>query len=260
MNDAGRSERSSAPHNRAPVKGKDEALEQEKRPERSKRRQFLEFAGLLFAALMLRSFVAEPYEIPTGSMLPTVQIGDRLVISKLSYGARIPYTQSDQVRWGTPQRGDIVVLLNPVAGMPDLAKRVVALPGDIVAVREGKLWLNGAEVPEVAVPGPCSDDDRDERSGQWYSVQCAAFRQQLDGKSFVVHHVPGAAPPDFGPITVGPDQVFLMGDNRDRSLDSRYFGAVPIGKLKGKALFILWSSGPQGIRWSRLLGRIRPPA
>ena len=64
---------------------------------------------------MLRSFVAEPYEIPTGSMLPTVQIGDRLVISKLSYGARIPYTQGDQIRWGTPERGDIVVLLNPVA-------------------------------------------------------------------------------------------------------------------------------------------------
>jgi len=228
-------------------------------PERSKRRQFLEFAALLFAALMLRSFVAEPYEIPTGSMLPTVQIGDRLVISKLSYGARIPFTTSDQVRWGAPHRGDIVVLLNPVDGMPDLAKRVVALPGDTVSVKDGRLWLNGAEVSEAAVPGPCQDDDRDERSGNWYSVQCSAFTQALDGKGFVIHHVPGSVPPDFGPITVPADHVFLMGDNRDRSLDSRYFGAVPIGKLKGKAIFVLWSSGPQGIRWNRLLVPIRPP-
>ncbi len=252
MSDTGRSDKASS--------GTSGSAARAGKPDRSKRRQFLEFAGLLFAALMLRSFVAEPYEIPTGSMLPTVQIGDRLVISKLSYGARIPYTEGDQIRWGSPERGDIVVLLNPVAGMPDLAKRVVALPGDTVSVREGKLWLNGAEVPEVAVPGPCSDDDRDERTGQWYPVQCVAFRQLLDGKSFIVHHVPGAAPPDFGPLTVPADHVFLMGDNRDRSLDSRYFGAVPTGKLKGKALFILWSSGPEGIRWSRLLGPIRPPA
>jgi signal peptidase I len=226
---------------------------------KSRGRQLGEFGLLLFGALMLRSFVAEPYEIPTGSMLPTVQIGDRLVISKLAYGARIPYTLGDQIRWGAPRRGDIVVLLNPVPGQPDLAKRVVALPGDAVEVREGQLILNGVRLPERPLPGPCSDQDRDEHSGSWFLVRCTAFEEDLDGTQFVVHHVPGVVPPDFAQIRVPPDHVFLMGDNRDRSLDSRYFGAVPIGKLKGRAFGILWSSGPDGIRWNRVLGPIRPP-
>lgn len=213
----------------------------------------------MLAALAVRAFIAEPYEIPTGSMLPTVQIGDRLVISKLAYGARIPYTLGDQIRWSSPHRGDIVVLLNPTPGQPDLAKRVVALPGDEVEVRDGRLALNGHEIHETAVPGPCEDDDRDERTGRWFPVRCTAFQESLDGTSFVVHHVPGAEVPDFGPLVISPNQVFLMGDNRDRSLDSRYFGPVPTGKLKGKAFCILWSRGPEGIRWSRLLGPIRAP-
>lgn len=228
-------------------------------PKKSNRRQVVEFLGLLAAALAVRSFVAEPYEIPTGSMLPTVQIGDRLVISKMAYGARLPFTLSDQIRWSPPHRGDIVVLLNPAPGQPDLAKRVVALPGDRVEVHGGRLSLNGNEIREIAVPGPCEDDDRDERTGRWFPVRCTAFEETLDGTSFVVHHVPGADVPEFGPHIVPPDHVFLMGDNRDRSLDSRYFGPVPIGKLKGKAFCVLWSRGPDGIRWGRLLGPIRPP-
>jgi signal peptidase I len=228
-------------------------------PARSRVRQLVEFAALLLGAFALRSFVAEPYEIPTGSMLPTVQIGDRVVISKLAYGARIPGTPQDQVRWASPKRGDIVVLLNPKEGMPDLAKRVVALPGDVVEVRDGRLSLNGHELPEWPISGDCFDEDRDEKTQQWYRQKCTAFKQALDGTSFVIHHVPNAAPPDFGPITIEPDHAFLMGDNRDRSLDSRYFGAVPIGKLKGKAFGILWSTGPDGIRWNRLLAPIRAP-
>ncbi len=215
---------------------------------------------LLLGAFALRSFVAEPYEIPTGSMLPTVQIGDRVVISKLAYGARIPGTPGDQIRWASPKRGDIVVLLNPKEGLPDLAKRVVALPGDVVEVRDGRLSLNGHELPEWPISGDCFDEDRDEKSGQWYRQKCSAFKQVLDGTTFVIHHVlPNATPPDFGPVTVEPDHAFLMGDNRDRSLDSRWFGAVPIGKLKGKAFGILWSTGPDGIRWNRLLAPIRAP-
>lgn len=251
------------PHVKPPAASVDRALDQARRareiPLRSRWRQTLEFAGLLLGALALRSFVAEPYEIPTGSMLPTVQIGDRLVISKLSYGARIPYTSSDQIRWGAPRRGDIVVLLNPKDGAPDLAKRVVAIGGDKVEVRDGRLILNGHELPEWPVSGECFDEDRDERTQQWQKVSCTEFKQTLDGTTFSIHHVPSGTPPDFGPITIPPDQVFLMGDNRDRSLDSRWFGPVPAGKLKGRAFGILWSTGPDGIRWRRFLSPIRPP-
>lgn len=228
-------------------------------PVKSRLRQAVEFLGLLLAAFAIRSFVAEPYEIPTGSMLPTVQIGDRLVISKLAYGARLPFTMTDQVRWGDPQRGDIVVLLNPKPGEPDLAKRVVALPGDKVAVRNGRLILNGEEVKETPITGPCQDEDRDEQTGRWFPVRCTAFQATLGATTFEIHHVPGADVPEFGPIAIPPDHVFLMGDNRDRSLDSRYFGAVPIGKLKGKAFCVLWSRGPDGMRWERMLRPIRPP-
>jgi signal peptidase I len=210
------------------------------------------FAGgvlSILSAFGLRFFVFEPYEIPSGSNLPTVQVGDRVVISKLPYALHL----------AKPERGDLVIFRNPKRGSPDLLKRVVAVAGDTVEVKDGRLILDGGVIPEAPLAGDCVDQEPDEPGGRWADHACVAFRQTLGATTFAVHHRPEATPPDYGPQTVPADQVFVMGDNRDRSFDSRWFGPVPVENLKGRVFGILWSVGPAGIRWDRCLSAIGSP-
>ncbi len=207
----------------------------------------------ILAVLAFRTFLYEAVYIPSGSMLPTLQIGDYVIVEKWAYGARLPFTSSAQLGWSSPRRGDIVVLLNPNGAetADDLIKRVVAVGGDTVEIRDGWLAVNGHPVPRIDVPGACSYWNRPERGG-WVEEPCTDHLETLDAHVFHTYCTPGRPCGDV-PIEVVPEgTVWLAGDHRDHSADSRVFGPVPVGRIKGRAWMALASWGPHGLRWHRL--------
>jgi signal peptidase I len=188
-------------------------------PEEPRRRSFIaELPGLLLTALVIavviKTFLLQPFWIPSESMLPTIEVNDRVMVNKLAY------------RWGEPQRGDVVVFRDPreeqieesipeavirsvleavgirTRGDEDLIKRVVGLPGETIEVRDNHVMVNGTPIEET--------------------------------------YLPEVFMPDEPPITVGSDEVFVMGDNRDASFDSRRFGAIPLDDLVGEAFVTIW--------------------
>ncbi len=178
-------------------------------------------------ALLVRSSVVEAFWVPSGSMLPTIQIGDHLFVNKLVYGLQFdpPFTNKvfSIYQWGHVQRDDIVVFVSPQNRSLDLIKRVVAVAGDKVEVRNKHLYINGE-----AVPDPHAKYDPNKPT-------------QGD---------------NFGPVTVPPGKFFVMGDNRDESYDSRYWSFADERDVKGKATFIYWSWDSRApwssvVRWDR---------
>jgi signal peptidase I len=210
--------------------------------------------GITIAAVLaFRTFAYEAVYIPSGSMIPTLQIGDYVVVEKWAYGARLPFTESAQAMWNTPKRGDIVVLLAPPgnARSDDLIKRVVAVAGDTVEIQEGGLVLNGRPVPRHRIDGTCNYWNKLENS-PWREEPCVAYEEQLDQHVYQSYCTPLLPCGDVPPQTVPPGTVWLAGDHRDHSADSRVFGPVPVGRIKGRAWIALVSWGPSGPRWDRL--------
>jgi signal peptidase I len=183
-----------------------------------------------------RSAVADWNDVPTGSMRPTILEGDRILVNKLAYGLRVPFTTRWLVQWDAPARGEIAVLFSPADGSR-LVKRIVGLPGDTVELRNNILWINGKPVryssateAQVA-PVPAAD-----RAGHVFASE------QLDAGPHAVMSTPGArAARDFGPVTVPAGRYFVMGDNRDQSADSRYFGFVRASKIIGRSSAVAFS-------------------
>lgn len=182
-----------------------------------RRRSFLRDLVPVFTAvavvLVARSSFADHYRVPSGSMEPTVQIDDHICVNKLAYGLRVPTTNRYLVLGTQPARGDVVVLTSPRDGEV-LLKRVVAVPGDVVEVSGGRVWLAGVEEPVRTVDG--------------------ALREDLDGRWHPVRLDDGGGP-DFGPVTVPPDHFLVLGDNRGGSLDGRIFGWVARSAILGRA-------------------------
>jgi signal peptidase I len=206
----------------------------------------------ILAVLAFRTLLYEAVYIPSGSMIPTLQIGDYVVVEKWAYGARLPFTDRAQVMWSAPRRGDIVVLLAP-PGNPrndDLIKRVVAVAGDTVEIRGGALVLNGRPVPRRPLAGPCSYQNKPE-GGPWRVEPCVAAEEELDGHRYATYCTPAVECGDVPPTLVPPGTVFLVGDHRDHSADSRVFGAIPVDRVKGRAWNALFSWGPGGLRTDR---------
>jgi signal peptidase I len=219
-----------------------------------KRKQILKDVRqlVLMAAVILtgRSVLADWYQVPTGSMKPTILEGDRVFVAKCAYQIRVPFSAIRLFSVAAPKRGDVVVLRNPDGGSIPLVKRVVGLPGDVVELRGERLFVNGAFQPLRLKPSTADPKERawvgtEKLAGQLHPVQILPDRPALR---------------TFGPIRVPEGEVFLMGDNRDDSRDGRYFGPRPISDLLGKAEGIFWSWNPVFWKGPRLSRFARPLA
>jgi signal peptidase I len=199
-------------------------------------------AGNQLVSFAMRAFVIEAFKIPSGAMIPTLQIGDHIFANKLPF---------------TPRRGDIIVFDFPKQPRQQFIKRVIAVGGDEIEIRDDVVFINGNPVERRRLDEDCHYSDYDESMDQWTAHACDAWEENLDGKRYRVIFDRERSPHSTHPVRVPPDSYFVLGDNRDNSHDSRYWGFVPRSLLEGRAYMIWWSSGESGTRWDRLLLDLR---
>jgi len=204
-------------------------------------------------ALFIRQFGVEAFKIPSGSMIPTLTIGDHLLVNKFLYGPRIPFTDMRFFTGAEPKRGDIIVFKFPEDENKNFIKRVVGVPGDKIEIRNGALRINDQPVPLAEV----KDADQKGKSGDQASSsgKPRVFDEQLGNITHRLQYLRDQSGYDFGPVLVPKESVFVMGDNRDNSQDSRVWKFVKYEKILGKALIIYWSwDGSDGrwLRWERI--------
>jgi len=195
-------------------------------------REYAEAIGMaLLLALFIRTFIVQAFKIPSGSMIPTLQIGDHILVNKLSYGVRIPFLEHYLASFQKVQRGDVIVFIFPEDRSKDFIKRVIGVAGDTVEVRDKRIYINGKQI----------DDPHAHFEGDDPQVLGLPSR---DG---------------YGPRVVPENHIFVMGDNRDRSYDSRFWGFVSLEDVRGKAFLIYWSwdGSDRWVRWERLGSLIR---
>lgn len=221
----------------------------------------ISIAKALAIALVLRLFVVEAFKIPSGSMIPSLLIGDHIFVNKLSYGVRLPVVNWDLAHWGGYRRGDVIVFVNPQDDQRpflerrDYIKRIAGLPGDTVEVKDEVLYVNGVPQPRELVDRYFPYYDRLGDDGPWVPATAELWREKLSnapGGEPVEHSVLRDAdhPHAYyeGPFTVPADHLFMMGDNRDNSADGRSGGwFVPYGHVKGRAMIIWLSWGKPGL-------------
>lgn len=191
------------------------------------------FFPVLFVVWVLRSFLFEPFTIPSGSMLPTLQVGDYILVNKFSYGLRLPVLGTEIVPVGKPQRGDVMVFKYPEAPRVNYIKRVIGVPGDHIRIEAGHVYVNGTEMPRHSLEFPGAESWE-----LYYEEQAGAVAhmiRQEDGRE--------RASPQ-GEWRVPADSYFMLGDNRDNSRDSRFWGFVPDKLIVGKASFIWMHKEP----------------
>ena len=211
------------------------------------------FLWVILFALTVRWLLVEPYRIPSGSMIPSLAVGDQIFVNKLSYGVRVPFTTNQLIEFSEPTRGDVAVFVCPDTPELNYIKRIVALAGDEVVVRNGVLSVNGETLPRES-QGDKVYQDRHFESSTWFEFNALEETEGNHGVSYEVlaDNARPAPTRDFGPFVVPEGHVFMMGDNRDHSRDSRVFGAVPVGHIMGRAMFIWWSWGKDGFDTDRI--------
>ncbi|MCB9638913.1 MAG: signal peptidase I [Myxococcales bacterium] len=235
-------------------------------------------------AILLRAFLIEPFKIPSGSMIPTLEIGDHIFVNKMSYGLWMPLINKKLRIGGGPQRGDVVVFIYPaekrtsflIDNRKDFIKRVVGLPGDRIAVRGGVLYINGKAISRAKKEMHSYHEPVDD--ARWEKKQGRIYQEDLFGVKYTTladeqeHSIfQNWSSKDNGPLSrrpwgpvVKPGHIFVMGDNRDHSSDSRDWGLVPVEMIKGRAFSIWFSMRPEKggyfwerIRWERIFKGIR---
>ena len=212
---------------------------------------FVEYSRSLFpvilAVLVLRSFIVEPFRIPSGSMMPTLLAGDFILVNKFSYGVRLPVIDTKIIPVGKPERGDVLVFRYPKDPSIDYIKRVVGLPGDKIAYYNKQLFINGE---------PATQTGLGTYDGVGAGVSMAGSKILSENLTGVKHNILIDAQRGTleGEFQVPEGRYFVMGDNRDNSNDSRYWGVVPEENLVGKAFMIWmnWDATAGGVTWSRI--------
>lgn len=210
------------------------------------------FFPVILIVLLLRSFLVEPFRIPSGSMMPTLLVGDFILVNKFSYGLRLPVLNTKFISIGEPVRGDVVVFRYPNDPAIDYIKRVVGLPGDKISYRNKKVFVNG-EAMEAKYKGVYTGT----KSGL-PMIGVSLYEETLGDvkhEILIERSKPSFTPSFDGDTFIVPDgHYFVMGDNRDNSNDSRIWGTVPEQNLVGKAFFIWmnWNWEDEGIKWSRI--------
>jgi signal peptidase I len=197
----------------------------------------------------IRSSLADWSDVPTGSMKPTILEGDRIFVNKLAYDLKVPFTTRHLAEWGNPRRGDIVVFFSPRDGQR-LVKRVVGVPGDTIELRNDSLVLNGKPVEYQPIAQELLQDVAvTDRANSVFAVE------QLAGHRHAVAAIPSlSALRNYGPFLVPAGRYFMMGDNRDNSFDSRYFGTVKRQRIVGQATAVAFSVDRENYwfpRWQR---------
>ena len=224
-------------------------------------REYVEALGTaILIALIIRAFVIEAFKIPSGSMMPTLSIGDHIFVNKFVYGLRIPFTKIRFFDIRTPRRGDVVVFIYPVEEGKDFIKRVVGVPGDMIHIEGEDTWVNGEMLPQQVLEIMPDPDDRRRLLVQNDKPSAIPFvrgwrdfdfyEEQLGDVWHLVLYERHLERLIFD-AEVPPGHYFVMGDNRDNSADSREWGFVPAENIKGKAMFV-WLSVDKdfgGIRW-----------
>ena len=241
-----------------------EELNPNQKLKKSKKGAFREYTEAIIVAvliaLFLRVFVIEAFKIPTGSMIPTLKIGDHIFVNKFIYGLRIPYTKIRFFDFSKPKRGDVAVFIFPLDNSKDYIKRVIGLPGDTIEVMDNTVYVNGGLIDKAL------QEDRAILKNEEDTNQFDLFKEQTGGKQHFTQYLKFDEPQHYGPRSVPPDKIFVMGDNRNRSYDSRGWGFVPMSNIKGKAMFIWLSLNPNHrypwirlprIRWERFGKLIR---
>ncbi len=209
---------------------------------------------IILIVTSFRSAIADWNDVPSGSMKPTIFEGDRIVVNKLAYDLKVPFTTIRIASWAEPERGDIVVLYSPADGRR-LVKRVVGLPGDEVALNGDRLIVNGRAVAYRALePGVVG--------GLTPGAEGKLLALEILGRHPHAVMIPHGARhgPAFRPVLIPAEAFFVMGDNRDESFDSRYFGTVERRQILGRATMVAASVDPERHylpRWGRFLHRLR---
>lgn len=197
------------------------------KPKKSNLRENIEAIILaIILALFIRTFIIQAFKIPSGSMKNTLQIGDHILVNKFIYGVKLPFTSTTIISYKEPQRGDIVVFKFRQEPKKDFIKRTIGVPGDVIEIKNKEIYINK------------------KRLEQDYAIYTD------------LRIIPKALQPrdNFGPVTVPENSIFVMGDNRDQSYDSRFWGFVDLKDVKGKAFIIYWSwdNDNFGVRWGRI--------
>ena len=210
--------------------------------------------GAVLLAILIRIVIFEAFEIEGPSMEPTLLNGDRVVVAKFRYGLYLPFQQSASLTWGTPNRGDVVIVNSP----EDIAivKRVIGLPGDTIEIRDNVVHVNGEPIA-IEDLGRCDDGYQQETAST-----CHWFRESFGEHTWRISRNLAGPPTNHPRLEVPEGHIYILGDHRDRSNDSRFFGPVHQSRVKGQALLIYWSSlgswwtneddGGYGVRWGRI--------
>ena len=208
------------------------------------------FFPILLIVLLLRSFLVEPFRIPSGSLEPTLLVGDFVLVNKYIYGLRLPVLNDKILKWREPKHGDVVVFRWPPNPKIDYIKRIIGVPGDHIQYKDKILYINGKKAPQKFLAYTTDSDD----AGHNWVVE--KREENFLGVKHDIYIRPDAPAQDFS-VTVPKNDYFVMGDNRDDSSDSRFWGFVPEKNLIGKAfaIWMSWSGFKDDIRWRRI-GRL----